>query len=278
MTEQNAPIKKLTKDIKTAAMTLSNQEARYLVDLYYQLQDARIRASAQVRSIEQGSDQGATHETLSFFYGQFETLESQIKRALGAYAASQRVGRWLQAVCGVGPVISAGLLAIIDIEKAPHAGNIWKFAGIASPAVDVWEKGQKRPWNAQLKALAVFKLGESFVKVQSKPGDFYGKIYAQRKALYTEKNERGEFKAEADRILSAKKIGKDTDAYKAYSEGKLPKAHIHARARRFAVKLFLSHLHEVMYESRYGVKPARPYIIDIGGHADYIPVPNWPCD
>lgn len=275
---EQAAIQKLTKDIKTAAATLSTQEARYLVDLYYQLQDARIRASAQVRSIEQGTDQGATHETLSFFYGQFETLESQIQRALGAYAASHRPGRWAQSICGIGPVISAGLLANIDIKKAPHVGNIWKFAGIASPAVDVWEKGQKRPWNAQLKTLVVFKLGESFVKVQSRPADFYGKIFAERKVLYTNKNDAGEFRAEAERILSAKRIGKETDAYKAYSEGKLPKAHIHARARRFAVKLFLSHLHEVMYESHYGEKPARPWIIDIGGHADYIPVPNWPID
>lgn len=275
---EHAAIQKLTKDIKTAAATLSTQEARYLVDLYYQLQDARIRASAQVRSIDQGSDQGATHETLSFFYGQFETLEAQIQRALGAYAASHRPGRWAQSICGIGPVISAGLLANINIEKAPHAGNIWKFAGIASPSVDVWEKGQKRPWNAQLKTLVVFKLGESFVKVQSRANDIYGGIFAERKALYTKKNEAGEFRAEAERILSVKKIGKDTDAYKAYSEGRLPKAHIHARARRFAVKLFLSHLHEVMYEDRYGVKPARPYIIDIGGHADYIPVPNWPID
>lgn len=278
MQTQTAVIQKLTKDIKTAASTLTRQEARYLVDLYYQLQDARIRASGQVRAIAQGSDEGATHETLSFFFDQFESLESQIKRTLGVYGAAHRPGRWAQSICGIGDVISAGLIAHIDIEKAPHAGHIWSFAGIASPSVDVWEKGQKRPWNAALKTLVTFKLGESFVKVQNNDKDFYGKLFAERKRLYTERNERGEFAAESERILTAKKWNKSTDAYKAYSEGRLPKAHVHARARRFAVKMFLSHLHEVMYEDRYGSKPAKPYIIDIGGHADYVPVPNWPMD
>lgn len=279
MTNQTAAaLQKLTKDIKLAASTLSKREARYLVDLYYQLQDARIRSAAQVRAIAQGADEGSTHETLSFFFDQFESLESQIKRALGEYARSHRPGRWMQSICGIGDVISAGLLAHIDIEKAPHVGHIWKFAGIASPAVDKWNKGEKRPWNADLKTLAVFKLGESFVKVQNREADFYGKLFAERKALYTAKNEAGDFADEAARVLENRKIGKATDAYKAYSEGRLPKAHIHARARRYAVKMFLSHLHEVMYEDRYGQKPAKPWIIDIGGHADYISVPNWPID
>ena len=55
--------------------------------------------------------------------------------------------------------------------------------------------------------------------------------------------------------LEKYKIGKTTDAYKAYSVGKLPPAHIHARAKRYAVKMFISHLHEIWYEVELG-KPA----------------------
>ena len=71
-------------------------------------------------------------------------------------------------------------------------------------------------------------------------------------------------------ILTKKKIGKDTDAYKAYSIGKLPPAHLHARATRYAVKLFLAHLHEVMYVQHHGRKPPLPYAIGILGHAHKI--------
>jgi len=271
-------IQKLTKDLKNAAITLTKDEARYLVDLYYQIQDARIRASGQIRAIEKGTDEGSTHETLDFFLNQFESLESQIQRALGAYAASHRPGRWARSICGIGPVISAGLLANIDVTKAQHPQQVWRFAGIANPSVEKWEKGQKRPWNAGLKSLVCFKLGESFVKVQNRDSDFYGKLFAARKALYTQKNESGAFSDRARQILSDKSFRKETEARKAYEQGQLPKAHIHAMARRFAVKIFLSHFHHVLFESHYGKAPVKPYIIDVGGHADYISPPNWPCE
>jgi len=57
----------------------------------------------------------------------------------------------------------------------------------------------------------------------------------------------------------------------------LPPAHIHARARRYAVKLFLSHYHHVAYEVATGQKPPKPYVLDrIPGHTHYVAPPNWP--
>jgi hypothetical protein len=44
--------KRLSKDLATAARTISDAEARFLVDAYYTMQDGRIRADGQVRSIE----------------------------------------------------------------------------------------------------------------------------------------------------------------------------------------------------------------------------------
>jgi len=278
MSQLSDSLQRLTTDLKKASATLNVKEARYLVDLYYQLQNARIRSASQIRAINQEVDEGNSHETLSFFKGQFETLENQIKNSLGVFAASHRPGRWAQSICGIGPVISAGLLAHIDITRATTAGALWKYAGICSPSVDVWNKGEKRPWNADFKTLVVFKLGECFVKVQNNDKDYYGKLFAARKKLYVEKNESGEYAQRAEVILSAKKFNKSTDAYKAYSSGKLPPAHIHAMARRIAVKMFLSHLQAVMYECHFGEEAAKPYIIDIGGHVHYEPPPNWPID
>ena len=51
------------------------------------------------------------------------------------------------------------------------------------------------------------------------------------------------------------------------------------RARRKAVKLFLSHLHEVwFYIHTGGQRAPRPYAIEHLGHAHYIEVPNAPWD
>ena len=257
-------IRKLSKDEKTASVTLGKDEARFLVDAYYQLQENRIRNDGQVRSMAKDNE---PHTVLQWLADMNRTLEDQIKNALDAYSLADPVGRWLRAQVGIGPVIAAGMLAHLDIAKAETAGAFWSFAGLEPSKT--WNKGEKRPWNAELKVLC-WKAGESFVKVSGNERAIYGHIYKARKLQEIERNEKGDFAAQAADILTKKKIGKDTDAYKAYSIGKLPPAHLHARATRYAVKLFLAHLHEVMYVQHHGRKPPLPYAIGILGHAHKI--------
>lgn len=261
-------IRKLTKDERNASVTLGKDEARFLVDAYYQLQDNRIRSDGQVRSM---SKDGEPHAVLQWLADMNRTLEESIKSALDSYSTASAVGRWARSQKGIGPVIAAGMLAHLDITKANTAGAFWSYAGMDPRST--WEKGQKRPWNAQLKVLC-WKLGESFVKVSGNEDAFYGKVYKDRKAMELAKNEAGEYAEQAAAKLEKFKIGKDTDAYKAYIQGKLPPAHIHARAKRYAVKLFLAHLHEVMFEDHFGTKPPLPYAIGILSHAHKIEVPK----
>jgi hypothetical protein len=238
---------RLSRDIKQAGVTLERREARYLVDSYYQMQDYRISSENQIRSMSKDDE---PHLTLDFFSSQMRMLENQIKSVLDTWSSSKELGVWAKSITGIGPVIAAGLLAHIDIEKAPTVGHIWRYAGL-DPTM-TWEKGQKRPWNSDLKVIC-WKAGESFVKVSGNKNDIYGKFYVQRKEY---------------------EIGKDTDAYKAYSVGKLPPAHIHARAKRYAVKLFLAHYHETGYRLHYGEEPPAPYPIAVLGHAHRIPAPR----
>ena len=77
----------------------------------------------------------------------------------------------------------------------------------------------------------------------------------------------------AERI-GGKKFGKDTEAFKHYSAGRLPPARIHLRATRYAVKAFLSALHEIWYFHEYGTLPPLPYPIAHLGHAHLRGVPN----
>jgi hypothetical protein len=264
-------IRRLTKDLKQAAQTLSTDEARYLVDHYYAMQRDRIRSDNQVRSLNESEE---PHATISWLSDNTGVLERNVKSALDAYGDAHLVGRWSKGITGIGPVISAGLLANIDITKAPTVGHIWRFAGL-DPTVP-WDKGKKRPWNASLKTLT-WKLGESFVKVSGHKDDVYGKLYLARKADEIARNDRGELAEQAAAKLTKFKIGKDTDAYAAYAAGKLPPAHIHARAKRWAVKLFLAHWQAVAYRDRFGVDAPKPYILtQAGGHAHEIVCPNWP--
>ena len=175
----------LSRDLRKAAATLSDLEARYLVDAYYQMQDQRIRADNQLRSMGE-----EPHDVLVWYGRQSETLENQVKGALDVYSKHHPVGPWLRSVKGVGPVIAAGLLAHIDITKAPTVGHIWRYSGL--DPTSKWGKGEKRPWNASLKVVC-WKLGESFVKVSGKEDAYYGHIYRQRKDKESAANEAGAF-------------------------------------------------------------------------------------
>ena len=269
---QPQTLERMSRDIVSDAATLSDDEARYLVDAYYMMQEDRKRAHNQARAVEQNADEAhsvSDNKIINWLADQSQMLEHQIKRALDKYTEAHYMGSWMREVVGIGPVISAGLLAHIDIEKAPTVGHIWRFAGL--DPTQKWEKGQRRPWNATLKTLC-WKAGQSFMKFAGREDCYYGAIYRQRKAFEIERNERGDNKELAAEII--KKIGKTTEAYKSLIEGKLPPGQIDARSRRYAVKLFLSHLHLVWYEKHYGEKPPLPYPIAILGHAHMINSPH----
>lgn len=265
MIEEITATRALTRDERNASITLGKDEARFLVDAYYQMQENRIRADGQVRSM--GDE---PHSVLAYLAAQNRALENQIKGALDKYSNASEVGQWMRRQKGIGPVIAAGFLAHLDITRAQTAGAFWSFAGLDPRAK--WEKGQRRPWNAELKTLC-WKLGESFVKVSGHDDAFYGRIYAERKALETARNANGEYTEQAAAKLAQNKIGKTTDAFKAYDAGKLPPAHIHARAKRYAVKLFLAHLHDRMWRDHYGTEPPLPYAIAHLDHAHIIHPP-----
>jgi hypothetical protein len=323
---------RLNKDLKNASRLLSAKEARYLVDIYYSVQDFRMRADNQVRSL--GDEEPG--EVLSWVFGNMQKIEKDIKSALGVFAADYSVGQWLQGICGIGPVLSAGFLATFDIRGAKTAGHYWRFAGqdptLEWASRDVAKKIVKeimgeakivndehlslaadkvgrrpeqlqnifdkvlnvkknkksmnkadlasvismRPWNSRLKVLC-WKAGESFIKVQSRDSDIYGKLFVKRKEQEIRKNDAGEFSDQARKKLETTKISKSTKAYKFYSEGRLPPDHINSRARRYAVKMFLSHLHHISYVDYYQADPPVPFVFSKNcneDHRHYIPPPE----
>jgi len=229
----------------------------------------------------------------------------------------------------------AGLLVSMIGEPKLHADNLIRdvvgdWPGTGAPPAAVADRAEccyraaigksvrfnwtaiskilaKRPWNADLKVLC-WKMGESFAKVSTRDGAFYGHLYAERRVLEISRNLKGDFSDQAVTILATKKIGKDKDAYYWYS-GSLTRAsaeailaapadkrqaltrklakkagsgvpmlspgHIYERVKRYSVKLFLSHYHLVGYRLM-GREPPVPYAIAHLGHAHMIEPPNAP--
>ena len=261
----DVPIIKLSRALRESSKSMSREQARYLVNAYYQMQNHRIRAKQQL-SAEDSND------IMQWMYDNTRSVENMYKSALQAYAQADQVGKWSLSIVGIGPVISAALLAYIDIEKSINVGKLWRYAG-QDPTAPKPEKGQLRVYNAKLKRIC-WLIGESFVKVQNNPNDTYGHMYVDRKIR---ENARNAAKMFADQAAEhSEKVGKTTEAYKWYSQGMLPPAHIHARSKRWAVKIFLSHWHYVAFSVRYGVRPEKPYILTQPEHTHEILPPNWP--
>lgn len=133
----------------------------------------------------------------------------------------------------------------------------------------------KPPYNTDLKKVC-YLIGESFVKVSNK-GSLYGELYKERKAFENYMNEKGEYKDQAEKLLREKNYNKDTDTYEYLSKGILSPGHINMRAKRWAVKIFMTHVFEAAYYYTYNEKPPVIWPIAFGGHTDYIE-PEVPYD
>jgi len=275
------------KDIKKHP--IKDDEIRNAIEVYYDMQDIRIRTGNRKSAVareelkkmkEEAIQNGKSVDTidceqpvyLQYIENQFKETETTISKFLGYYAKSHPIGKWMLSIKGVGPVIAAGMLAYIDIKKCNTAGSIWNYAGWDGSR-KVRTAGQKITWNPKFRVLC-WKLGESFVKTSNNKDDIYGHLYREKKSWYEAKNEAGGFAEKAAEELKLKKYGKDTEAYKWYSNGKLPPAHINAMAKRFAVKIFLSHLFEIWYEYDRGAKAPNPFVQDHLGHVHIIHAPN----
>lgn len=265
-----SPVQQLSRDLKKAAKTMSLTEIRYLVDGYYMLQEYRKAAGNQVRALEETKE---PHEILTWLYQQSDKLEAQIKRALDSWTDDRLLGQWLKSITGIGPVIASGLMANIDVKIAVTASHLYSYCGY-DPTTK-WEKGQKRPWNADLKRLC-FIIGDSFIKQSGRENSHYGHLYFERKEIEQKHNEAGHFAEQAKRILTEKNFRRDTEAKKWYGDGKLPPGHIHMRAQRWMTKIFLDHYVQVG-RAVEGLSVPVPYpIAHLEGHVHRMPIPNWP--
>jgi hypothetical protein len=289
MTELETVIGKLDKDLREASKTISRDAARFLVDTFYQLQKDRIRSGLRARALEEDTASGV----MTWVEGQSEILEKRVGTMLDLWSMAHEMGPYLRSIHGIGPIISAGMLAHFDIEKAPTVGHFWAIAGL-DPSKR-WDKGKKRPWCASLKRL-MFLAGDCFVKSAGSDKSYYGPIYKKRKEYEWTKNIAGDYADQCAASLAAKKFGDDTGAKKWY-EGAynsvdfaasppkgillpetpgipmLPPGRIQLRAQRYAVKLFLAAFHGRWYEIHFGRPAPLPYPIAHLGHVHMIDEP-----
>jgi hypothetical protein len=113
--EQVSYVQRLTKDIKEALTKIGVNEARFLVDTYYQIQHDRISVESRLRALADANEPGAL---LSWLHRNYDILEKQIKLSLDKYTDHFDAGEWAKSQIGIGPVITAGLIAHMPQRNA----------------------------------------------------------------------------------------------------------------------------------------------------------------
>jgi hypothetical protein len=264
---------KISKTIfRGVVLPSDRQYIRALVTMYYQIQGNRIKMANQLKAIERevsnASESADSAGIMSFFTDQLNASEENIKTFLDVWTNRDPVCIWMKAQSGIGPVIAAGIAANFDITRAKTAGAFWKYIGWDGEKT-VRKAGVKCNYNPKVRVLA-WKAGHSFKMGYKKDDCFYGHLYARKKEEYIARNESGGFAETAKKQLTEKKFGENATKAK-LMEGKISDAHIDAMALRFASKMFLSHVFDVMYIMEYGEVPPVPYVHEHLGHAHIDP-------
>lgn len=125
----------------------------------------------------------------------------------------------------------------------------------------------KPPYNIDLK-VKMWLIADIFVKNKNR-GSKYGEIFDKRLEYEMEKNENGDYADQAAKKLKDYNIT-DKKTRETLSSGRLTQAHLVARAKRVAVKVFLSHVYEAMYFDAFHEDAPAPYVIAYMDHHDYV--------
>lgn len=243
------------------------EELRWLTDVYTQIQKLRIANSNRVQAASKGLDTNSPDPFVAGLVDKLEALEkdtfNQMKRVVKHHPA----WLWLNQVKGMGPTLSTKILGLIgDVEKFDTVSKLWSFSGygIKNGERQRPVKGERLSYNRRLKT-AVYLAGDSFIKSRSPYRDLYDS--SKNRYRHTKQEtplctaigcipqelpdrETPPGKKDWDELIRA--VNKEAGTETAWSDG-----HVDNAARRYMVKIFLSHLWEVWREAE-GL-PVRPH-------------------
>jgi hypothetical protein len=159
---------------------------RALVDLRdRQIQKARIQFGNRVSALERGADNGHAAQLIiaERWMERFKELEKELDRDIAGQVKDHPMFDYLTALKGVGPLLAAKLLSMIDIERADTISALWRYAGYA--VIDGERekpvRGEKLHYNSRLKTTC-YLVATSFLRSNSP----YREVYDHYRAYYAE--------------------------------------------------------------------------------------------
>ena len=226
---------------------MENGTLRVLVDLRDKtIQKNRIAFGLRLGAVERGDDTASEQQIsiLKRYEERFALLESELDDDIRGMVDGLPIYQAMKQVKGVGPSLSARMLAMIDIREADTVSALWRYAGYGciNGERERPVKGETLHYNTRLKA-TLYVVATSFLKCSSP----YRRVYDSAKEYY-----------QANR-------------------SDWSKGHIHAASMRKMIKMFLSHFWMV-YRELEGLPVRDLYVEEHLGHK-HITTPQefgWP--
>lgn len=178
-----APACKLCHD-EEHGITADMNELKLLTRQFYAVQDHR---RALANRIEAYKRLGLPTEHVQQAFEDIKELEEKLKSYIVKMLKSNTFyNAWLKHVKGVGPLLSASLMANIGSpERFNTVGQLWAYCGehVIDGKAPRRKKGNKANWNSNLR-MTLFKAASSFIKY-----DCFGrKLYDEYKLFYIERD------------------------------------------------------------------------------------------
>jgi len=270
---------------------------KLLVKMYYKVQRERVGMGQRITDFKKFYPEAEAELTaLSDVFEASESIEKKILKKVKPMVKDFEIySLWLKHVRGIAEILAAGLISgIKTASRFPNVSKLWHYCGYHVVAGEAPRRkvGARVDWSPFLRTTC-WKIGESFVRA----GKYYRKAYEAFKAEEEEKNkvprlipvEKSAGKVPVDgriRELAKKKDKTGRTVYvideivirKLKREGigevdvLLTPRHVHERAKRKTVKLFLAHLW-IVWRELEGLEVPKPYVNAILGHSNYIKPP-----
>jgi len=212
---------------------------RALIDLRDRtLQKSRVAFGNRLSAVERGADEmgQGSQDLLTRWNDRFQFLEDELDKDIESLVEDVDIIRYAVAVKGIGPILAAKVISMVDIREADTVSALWRYAGYA--VIDGQRerptKGEKLLYNARLKT-SCYLVGSSFLKSNSP----YRRVYDSAREYY------------------------------AANRPDWTKGHQHNAAMRKMIKVWLSHLWEV-WRKLEGLPVRDLYSQDKLGHNHYM--------
>ena len=248
-------LKKKTQRDKLAKLPLPF--LKHYFHVHYDVQKVRIAAVSRLQQVG---------EVMGIDFKFLIQQEKQIRDYLDYQTEKIKVCReWLKPKKGIGPLLSAGLVSILDIHKAPHPSSFWKYCGLH--VVDGKSvkrvRGRKLDFNPDARTLA-WKIADSFVKQRT---PVYRDIYDRRRPIEEKKLNYpiGNVKACPEYTECLRKRKEKAKRTGRPMKPAACRKHIYRRACRVMVKRFLLDFWTV-WRRMEGLPPSEPYAVAILKH------------